>query len=131
MAEPSVLRKVPITDEDLSLSPSSESPPVLNRTPSYEAYQILHLGFTLAPLIAGIDKFTDILVNWDQYLAPIVPRTLGIQAHPFMMIVGVVEIIAGLGVLLKPKIFSYVVAAWLAGIIVNLLIRGDFYDVAL
>src|SRR4051812_42004871 len=99
--------------------------------PERQAYQILHLGFTVAPILAGVDKFFDILGNWDQYLAPVFPRILGVTAHSFMMGIGVIEIIAGIGVALKPKIFGYVVSGWLGGIIINLLIRGQFYDVAL
>lgn len=100
-------------------------------TPAHQAYQILHWGFAALPVIAGLDKFVHVLVNWDQYLAPIVPQILHIQAHTFMMIVGVIEIIAGIVVAIKPRIGSYVVAAWLVGIIVNLLLAHAYYDVAL
>jgi hypothetical protein len=100
-------------------------------SPSYQAYQILHWGFVAAPLIAGIDKFVHLLVNWDQYLTPLVPRLTGIPAHTFMSIVGVIEIIAALLVAWKPRIGAYVVALWLAGIIVNLLLVPGYYDVAL
>src|SRR5438552_1085576 len=98
---------------------------------SLQAYQILHLTFSVAPIIAGADKFLNVLVNWEQYLTPLVPRVLGLSASQFMGVVGVVEIIAGIGVIFKPKIFGYVVAAWLAGVIINLLILGDHFDVAL
>lgn len=96
-----------------------------------QAYKILRFGFTAAPLIAGLDKFFHLLADWHQYLAPIVPRVTGLDAHTFMRGVGVVEIIAGIGVAFKPRIFGYVVAAWLAGIIVNLLIQQNYYDIAL
>jgi hypothetical protein len=104
--------------------------------PTYQAYQILHVGFTVAPIIAGADKFFHLLVNWDNYLAPAVNNLLGGNGHAFMLIVGVIEIIAGIGVALKPKIFAYVVAAWLLGIIGNLLLVPSshpfpHYDVAL
>jgi hypothetical protein len=99
--------------------------------PVYQAYQTLRFAFIAAPLIAGVDKFFDALANWDLYLAPVFPRILGIAPHTFMQGVGVIEIIAGIGVALKPRIFAYVVSAWLAGIIVNLLIQGNFYDIAL
>jgi uncharacterized membrane protein YphA (DoxX/SURF4 family) len=92
---------------------------------------LLHVAFVVAPIVAGLDKFFHLLVDWDQYLAPIVPRALGGHGHEFMFAVGVIEIVAGLGVLLKPKIFAYVVAAWLLGIIVNLLLIPGYYDVAL
>ncbi len=94
-----------------------------------QAYRILKFGFTVAPIIAGLDKFLNLLVDWEQYLAPFVAAI--IPAGVFMMIVGVVEIIAGIGVALKPRIFAYVVAAWLVGIIINLLLIPGYYDVAL
>jgi uncharacterized membrane protein YphA (DoxX/SURF4 family) len=82
-------------------------------------------------VLAGLDKFLGLLTNWDKYLAPEVNRALGGRGHEFMLAVGVIEIIAGIGVLIKPKIFAYVVAVWLLGIIVNLLLVGGYLDVAL
>lgn len=104
---------------------------VTQRAPWYQAYRLLHLGFIAAPTIAGLDKFTHLLVNWDQYLAPAVQRMLPISGHSFMLIVGVIEVAAGLLVALKPKIGGLVVAGWLGGIILNLLISGRYFDVAL
>jgi hypothetical protein len=98
---------------------------------TYQAYQILHIAFTIAPILAGLDKFLGLLTNWDKYLAPTVNNMLGGNGHLFMQAVGVIEIIAGIGVLLKPKIFGYVVGLWLLGIIVNLLMIPGYYDVAL
>ena len=100
-------------------------------SPAYQAYQILHFGFTIAPIVAGLDKFMHWLTDWDKYLAPQVNSMLGGNGHTFMLAVGVIEVIAGVGVLLRPKIFAYVVAAWLLGIIVNLLMLGNYYDIAL
>ena len=100
-------------------------------SPSYQAYQILHIAFTVAPVLAGLDKFLGLLTNWDKYLAPEVNNMLGGRGHQFMLAVGVIEIVAGIGVLIKPKLFAYVVAAWLLGIIVNLLLVGGYLDVAL
>src|SRR3954451_4279056 len=100
-------------------------------SPAYQAYEILHIGFTVAPILAGLDKFLHLLTNWDQYLAPVVNNTLGGRGHEFMLVVGVIEIVAGVGVLLKPKIFGYVVGLWLLGIIVNLLLIPGYFDVAL
>ena len=97
--------------------------------PSYSAYQLLHLAFTVVPIIAGLDKFSNYLTQWPQYLSPAF-NILG-DAHSTMLIVGIIEIIAGIGVWFKPKIFSYVVALWLLGIIINLLLLGKFYDIAL
>ena len=99
--------------------------------PAYQAYTILRIGFTVAPIIAGLDKFTNILVNWNQYLSPAATNILGGASQQFMYLVGVIEIVAGIGVFLKPKIFAYVVAAWLGLIIVNLLMIPGYFDVAL
>lgn len=101
------------------------------KSPAYQAYQVLHVAFTIAPVIAGLDKFAHLLVDWDQYLAPQIAALLPLPAHSFMLIVGVVEIVAGLIVALKPKIGAWIVALWLAGIIVNLLLSGMWLDVAL
>lgn len=98
---------------------------------AYEAYQILHLGFTVAPIVAGLDKFFNLLVNWEQYLPPFVNSMVGGNGHYLMYVVAIIEIIAGLGVAFKPKVFAYVVSAWLLLIIVNLLMIPGYYDVAL
>jgi hypothetical protein len=98
---------------------------------AYQAYQILHLGFTVAPIVAGLDKFFNLLVNWEQYLPPFVNKLIGGYGHEMMLVVGIIEIIAGLGVFVKPKVFAYVVSAWLLLIIVNLLMIPGYYDVAL
>jgi hypothetical protein len=100
-------------------------------TPAYQAYQILHLAFVVAPVAAGIDKFFHVLVNWDMYLAPAVAKLSPVGGHELMLAVGVVEIIAGILVALRPRIGAYVVAGWLLGIIVNLLLIPGYYDVAL
>jgi hypothetical protein len=99
-------------------------------SPSYQAYQLLHLAFTVAPLIAGLDKFTHFLVNWDQYLSPMMPR-FGLSAHTFMLGVGVIEIAAGLIVAFAPRIGGWIVGLWLCGIIVNLLTIPAYFDIAL
>lgn len=100
-------------------------------TATHQAYQLLHVGFIAAPTLAGLDKFTHLLTNWDQYLAPAIARLLPFSGHAFMRAVGVIEVAAGLLVAFKPRLGAYVVAAWLAGIILNLLVLGSFYDVAL
>jgi hypothetical protein len=99
--------------------------------PAYQAMWILRLGFTVAPILFGADKFAHVLVNWDKYLAPQITDALNVHAHTIMYAVGAIEIVAGLLVFVRPRIGGYVVAAWLAGIIVNLLLLGDFYDIAL
>lgn len=97
--------------------------------PSYQAFRALQLGFVVAPILAGVDKFTNLLVDWEQYLAPAIGDV--IDPGTFMMIVGVIEIVAGIGVALRPRIFGLVVAGWLVAIIINLLMIPGFYDVAL
>ena len=99
--------------------------------PSYQAYQILHLGFTVAPIVAGLAKFFNLLVNWEQYLPGFVNNMTGGHGHELMLAVGVIEIVAGLGVAFKPRLFAYVVAAWLLLIVVNLLMIPGYFDVAL
>jgi hypothetical protein len=100
-------------------------------SPAYQAFRILHLGFVVAPILAGLDKFFHLLVNWDQYLPSLVARFSPIGAHNLMLVVGVIEIAAGLGVAWKPRVFAYVVAAWLTIIIANLLLIPGYFDVAL
>jgi hypothetical protein len=99
--------------------------------PAYQAYQILRIGFIVAPIVAGLDKFLNLLVNWEQYLPPFVNKLVGGHGHEMMLVVGIIEIIAGLGVFFKPKIFAYVVSAWLLLIVVNLLMIPGYFDVAL
>ena len=101
------------------------------RRPAWQAYQILHVAFTVAPLLAGLDKFFHFLVNWDQYAAPWVANMAPGGAHGLMSIAGVVEIIAGILVAAKPRIAAPIVAAWLLLIIVNLLTMGTYFDIAL
>ncbi|MGH9247862.1 MAG: hypothetical protein ACRD29_26820 [Acidimicrobiales bacterium] len=99
--------------------------------PSFQAFWLLRIGFTVAPILFGLDKFTHWLVDWDKYLAPEFTDLFNAQAHTLMYVVGAIEIAAGLVVLTRPRFGGYVVAAWLAGIITNLLLMADYYDVAL
>ena len=101
------------------------------RDVGYQAYRILQLGFVVAPIVAGLDKFMHLLTDWDKYLPPFVNSLTGGRGHQLMMVVGVIEIIAGIGVAVKPKVFAYVVAAWLLLIIANLLMIPGYFDVAL
>jgi hypothetical protein len=103
----------------------------LAKNPERQAYEILHWGFVAAPVIAGLDKFAGMLANWDAYLAPQIARMFGNAAHSLMLVVGVVEVVAGLLVALRPRIGAYVVAGWLGAIIVNLLMSGRYFDIAL
>ena len=99
--------------------------------PAYQAFRVLHIGFTIAPILFGLDKFFNLMVDWPTYLAPVISGLLPGTAVQIMVVVGVVEIAAGLLVALRPRIGGWVVAVWLWGIIVNLLLVPGFYDVAL
>ena len=99
--------------------------------PGYQAFLLLRIGFAALPILFGLDKFFDVLVNWESYLAPWINDIVPGNATDAMYAVGVVEIVAGLAVLAKPRYGAYLVAAWLAGIIVNLLTYSGYYDIAL
>lgn len=91
---------------------------------------ILKWTYGLVPIAAGADKFIHLLTDWEKYLAPVVTDIIPLTPHAFMSIVGVIEILAGIIVLVKPKIGSLIVAFWLLGIVVNLLLTGQYYDIA-
>jgi hypothetical protein len=99
--------------------------------PAYQAFWLLRIGFVVAPILFGLDKFAHVLVDWDRYLAPEFADLFNAQPHTLMYGVGAIEIVAGLVVALRPRFGGYLVAAWLAGIITNLLLMADFYDIAL
>ena len=99
--------------------------------PAFQAYALLRVGFTVAPILFGLDKFLDWLVDWRIYLAPEVNDLIPGDAHQAMLAIGAIEIVAGLAVALRPKFGGYLVGAWLGGIIVNLLLQADYYDIAL
>lgn len=96
-----------------------------------QAFALLRTVFTIAPIAFGLDKFFELLADWEQYLAPWVDDLVPGTAHQAMLAVGVVEIAAGVLVALRPAVGGYVVAAWLAGIIVDLVTMGEYLDVAL
>ena len=108
-----------------------EEPARFARRPAYQAFRLLQVGFVVAPILAGADKFFHLLANWDMYLANSIERLLPFNGHTFMLIAGAIEIVAGLLVAVAPRIGGFVVSAWLCGIIVNLLLIPGFYDVAL
>jgi hypothetical protein len=101
------------------------------RDPAYLAFALLRTAFTVAPIVFGLDKFFNLLTDWHGYLAPLVDRLVPGTGHQAMLVVGVVEIVAGVLVAVRPQIGGYVVAAWLAGIIMNLLLIPGFSDIAL
>jgi hypothetical protein len=97
----------------------------------YQAFMLLRVAFTVAPIAFGIDKFANVLVDWPIYLAPWIDDIAPGSAQDFMYFVGVTEIAAGVLVWLAPRYGAYVVAGWLGGIIVNLLTHSGYYDIAL
>ena len=107
--------------------------PLREVTPSgaRQAYLMLRAVFTIAPIAFGLDKFFDFLTDWEQYLAPWINDIVAGSAHQAMLAVGIVEILAGVLLAMRPAVGAYVVAAWLLGIIVNLLSIGGYYDIAL
>ena len=100
--------------------------------PVQQAFWLLRIGFTIAPIAFGLDKFAEVLTgDWERYLAPVFNDVIPGSASDAMLLVGGVEIAAGLLVAVAPRIGAYVVAGWLAGIILNLVIAGGFGDIAL
>ena len=91
---------------------------------------ILKWTYGLVPIIAGADKFTHLLTDWDKYLAPVVTDIMPLSPGTFMSIVGVIEIVAGILVLIKPRLGSLIVGLWLIGIVINLLLTGQYFDIA-
>lgn len=100
-------------------------------SPAYQAYLVLRTGFTVLPILMGADKFFNAMTNWEEYLAPVLPRAIGIAPELFMRGIGVIEIIAGILVALVPRYAGYVVMAWLWLIIGNLVLKGEYWDIAL
>jgi uncharacterized membrane protein YphA (DoxX/SURF4 family) len=103
----------------------------LKDDPAYQAFWLMRVGFAALPILFGLDKFFDVLVNWEIYLAPWINDIVPGTAAEAMYAVGVIEIVAGVAVALKPRYAAYVVAAWLGGIIVSLLTVSGYYDIAL
>lgn len=99
--------------------------------PGRQAFLLLRTVFTVAPIVFGLDKFTNLLADWTIYLAPAATSVVPLPAQTIMYIVGAVEIIAGIAVAVRPRFGSMLVAVWLLGIIINLLLLGSFFDIAL
>ena len=97
---------------------------------TFTVQKLLKYTYGLVPIIAGLDKFTNLLVNWKEYVSPFVANAIPFSTGTFMVIVGIIEIIAGILVLLRPRIGGYVVMAWLVAIALNLVISGQYFDVA-
>jgi hypothetical protein len=115
-----LLGRAPATDPSLRVP-----------TASRQVFLILRIGFTALPLLFGLDKFANVLTDWTKYLAPQIDSIVPGTAHQAMLAVGVVEIVAGLVVAVLPRFGGPLVAVWLAGIILNLLLIGGYGDVAL
>ena len=120
-----------MTTTDTVRDGADNTTPLFKREAGWQVFMMLRTVFIVAPLLFGIDKFFNLMVKWPVYLAPIVTDVIPVTAQQFMYVVGVIEIVAAVCVFLFPRFGSVLVAAWLAGIILNLLILGSGYDVAL
>ena len=103
----------------------------LREDAGYQAFVLLRIAFTVAPILFGVDKFFNLMVNWESYLALWIRDLSPLSASHTMHIVGVIEIVAGIAVAVRPRYGAYLVAAWLAGIVINLLTYSGYYDIAL
>jgi uncharacterized membrane protein YphA (DoxX/SURF4 family) len=110
---------------------ASAAAPDIRTDPAFQAFWLLRIGFTVLPIVFGLDKFFDAFVNWEIYLAPWMNDVIPGNAAEAMYAVGVIEVLAGVAVAIKPRYAAYVVAAWLGGIIVSLLSIPGYYDIAL
>ncbi|MFB3826198.1 MAG: hypothetical protein ACE15B_05485 [Bryobacteraceae bacterium] len=112
-------------------NPDSGAVAAEHSRPAWQAYQILHVAFSAAPIVAGLDKFFHLLANWDQYLAPWIAPLSPVGGHNLMLVAGAIEILAGVLVALKPRIGALIVGVWLGLIIADLASMGLYLDVAL
>jgi hypothetical protein len=112
-------------------APAATASERLRTDPAFQAFTLLRIGFTVAPILFGIDKFANVMVDWTVYLASWINDIIPGSASQAMHLVGIVEIVAGLVVAIRPRYGAYLVAAWLGGIIINLLTYSGFYDIAL
>jgi uncharacterized membrane protein YphA (DoxX/SURF4 family) len=127
--------QAPATTRDPVASANGSGNPLATKAdwgdPRYQAFALLRLAFTVAPIAFGLDKFFNVLVDWPVYLAPWIDDVAPGSAQDFMYVVGAIEILAGVVVALKPRYGAYVVAGWLGGIVISLLTYSGYYDVAL
>jgi hypothetical protein len=112
-------------------APATTASTRLRTDPAFQAFTLLRIGFTVAPILFGLDKFANVMVDWSVYLAPWINDILPGSADDAMYAIGVIEIVAGLAVALRPRDGALLVAAWLGGIILNLLTYSGYYDIAL
>jgi hypothetical protein len=99
--------------------------------PVFHAYRLLHIAFMVAPIVAGLDKFFNVLTYWEKYLSPTVASISPLSPHNTMLVVGLVEMAVGLYVIVKPRIAAYILAIWLWAIVANLMMMPGYYDIAL
>jgi hypothetical protein len=125
---PAVTLRAPLASDDMRLRRLVER---LREDPAYHSYMLLHAGYAAAPILFGVDKFFNVMVNWEKYLAPWIHDLSPLSAAATMRVVGAIEIAAGVAVAIKPRYGAYLVAGWLGGIIVNLLTYSGYYDIAL
>jgi hypothetical protein len=128
---PALTRHSPANPRTARNGVDASTAPTGLRDARYQAYAMLRLAFTVAPIAFGLDKFLEVMVDWPIYLAPWVNDILPGSGQDVMYLVGGVEIAAGLLVAIAPRYGAYLVAAWLGGIIVNLLTHSGYYDIAL
>jgi hypothetical protein len=114
-----------------NVSRSSMAVSAARSDPAYQAFLLLRTVFTVAPILFGLDKFANLLVRWPGYLAPWIDGLVPGTAQQAMYAVGVIEVVAGIAVAVAPRFGAWLVAAWLAGIVVNLLTFPGFFDIAL
>jgi hypothetical protein len=115
----------------MATTTSTARPTTTTGTGADRAYLLLRTVFTIAPIAFGLDKFAELLTSWEKYLAPWINDLVPGSAHQAMLAVGVIEVVAGVAVAAAPRYGALLVAAWLAGIIVDLVTMGRYYDVAL
>jgi len=112
------------------LNHAASAPPATEAEVVHSCYTLQKYIFGLVPIVAGADKFTNFLTNWEAYLNPMIPQLLHLSPHTFMLAVGVIEIVAGILVFARPRIGAFVVMAWLLGIALQLVTWGHYLDVA-
>ncbi len=98
---------------------------------AYQAFRILQFIFIAGPILAGLDKFFYILTNWSTYLSPLLLKMVGNHDRGFIMFVGLIEIIAGIGIIARPRLFSYIISVWMLCVVINLLLTGYYFDLIL
>ncbi len=102
-----------------------------NQDYGHLAYQFLQVGFIVLPIVAGLDKFFHLLTDWSQYLSPFISKMVHYHDSQFMIFVGIVEIAVGIGMIIVPRICAFIAAGWLGLIVINLVLLGHFWDIAL